>query len=55
MRHESTMGDQAMKHLRKISAPAEAQTGVSTIMTIVGTVLSSIGALLLSVAPLIGK
>lgn len=44
-----------MKHLRKVSVPSEAQTSLSTILTIVGTVLSSIGALLLSVAPLIGK
>lgn len=44
-----------MKHLRNVSVPSEAQTSLSTILTIVGTVLSSIGALLLSVAPLIGK
>jgi hypothetical protein len=44
-----------MKHLRRVSVPSEAQTNISTILTIVGTVMSSIGALLLSVAPLISK
>lgn len=44
-----------MKHLRSVSVPSEAQSSLSTILTIVGTVLSSLGALLLSVAPLINK